>query len=131
METLECGHPPSKHIDITTGYGTGPNGKRHCYDCVAVMDNKSMIKHGDSKALPLYLCYNYTVDKGYQNVRVTNWPGSLKFKVWGFKKGYHNIARTRYDFWFHGPDEYVWHGIQYGEMTQIAHCKRTKERSQK
>lgn len=118
---LDCGHEPSPHGEHTTGYGTDPvTGKTRCWECCAVVDRASMVEHGDSKRLPLYL------HEGH----VSNWPGSLKFKVWGVTKGRHNIARTRYDFRFHGPDGFVWRGTQYGEWTQVAHCRRTKERSE-
>jgi hypothetical protein len=45
----------------------------------------------------------------------------------GRTTGRHNIAGVRYDVWFRGPDGHVWWGVQYGDMTQICHCKRTKE----
>lgn len=60
---------------------------------------------------------------------ITNWPGSLSFPVYGVRKGRHNIAGSRYDCWFNGPDGHVWHAVQYGEWTQIAHCRRTKEKT--
>lgn len=41
----------------------------------------------------------------------------------------HNIARWRYDTWFRLPgDEFIWHGVRYGDNTQILHCRRTKRR---
>jgi len=58
---------------------------------------------------------------------LTNWPGTLRFDPHYIKKGRHNIAGTRYDVWFPGPDGHIWHGINYGENTQITHCKRTKQ----
>lgn len=58
--------------------------------------------------------------------RVTNWPGSLSFRTGYIRKGRHNFAGTRYDTWFTGPDEKTWHAVQYGENTQIAHCRRVK-----
>lgn len=57
-----------------------------------------------------------------------NWPGSLEFRCWT-RTGNHNIARTRYDVWFYGPDGYIWYGVTYGEDTQLCHCKRTKKKS--
>jgi hypothetical protein len=58
--------------------------------------------------------------------QLTNWPGSLVFPVHHIRTGAHNIARRRYDAWFRGPDGQTWHAIQYGDMTQLAHCRRTK-----
>lgn len=59
--------------------------------------------------------------------KVTNWPGHIFAWVRHCNKGRHNIAGTRIDVWF--PFEgFMWHGVQYGENTQIVYCKRTKER---
>jgi hypothetical protein len=61
-------------------------------------------------------------DKG----TVSNWPGSLKFQTGPVKVGRHNMAGKRYDVWFRGPDGKDWHGVQYGENTQLCHCRRIK-----
>ena len=57
---------------------------------------------------------------------ITNWPNTLRFNG-GFSVGRHNIAGKRYDvsFVFNG---FYWHGITYGDNTQICHCRRTKEK---
>lgn len=55
---------------------------------------------------------------------VTDWPGKLSFPVTSISKGRHNMARTRYDVTFIGPDGKPWRGTQYGENTQICHCRR-------
>lgn len=57
---------------------------------------------------------------------VTNWVGSMRLKPWRVRKGRHNIAGTRYDVWFN-LDGATWHGVQYGENTQIVRCKRLKQ----
>ena len=115
-EVLDCGHEPSKHHEFTTGHGTMPDGSKHCYACIASIDKASMIEHGHSKHLPLYL----------SNREVTNWPGSLRFKVYFQKEGRHNIAGRRLDVYFTGPEGARWHGTLYGEWTQVVHCKRMK-----
>jgi hypothetical protein len=117
---LDCGHVPSEHSEITTGYGTDANGKTACYDCCAAMDRKSMIDTGKATL--------YLVKGEDEKPRVTNWPNSLSFPVSSGFKGRHNMARVRYDIRFNGPDGHVWHGTQYGDNTQICHCKRTKQR---
>ena len=63
----------------------------------------------------------YLTDEG-----VTNWPASLVFPVRYRRIGRHNWAGKRYDVWFTGPDGKPWHGTQYGDNTQIIHCKRVK-----
>jgi len=105
-----------------TGYAVKRNGHKVCYACCAIRDSLEMCKSGHSKRLPLYL----SKDKEGRYT-VSNWPGTLSFRVWCSKEGKHNIAGTRTDVWFAGPDGHEWHGVQYGEFTQIVHCRRTKE----
>lgn len=112
MTILDCGHEPSPHLSFTTGYGVDRSGRKHCYECCAKRDVADMVSTGRAT---LYL----------SNGEVSNWPGSLKFRA-HVRKGRHNIARTRYDAWFTGPDGKQWHGVQYGDNTQICHCKRLK-----
>ena len=91
-----------------------PDGKQVCFACCGVRDRADMIATGRAM---LYL----------SRTTVSNWPGTLTFQTGRIVKGRHNIARTRYDAWFCGPDGFVWHGVQYGDNTQIIHCKRTRE----
>ena len=118
-EVLECGHSLSPHESFTTGYGTGygtdGTGARYCYSCCAENDKAYMQESGK---ITLYL-----TERG-----VVNWPGSLVFPVRHKRTGRHNIAQERTDVWFIGPDGFVWHGVQYGEWTQVLHCKRPKQR---
>jgi len=117
MEMLECGHAESPHSTITRGYGTDAQGNRHCYDCCAAMDRASMIETGKAT---MYLT------EGETGSWITNWPGNVRFRTGAVRKGRHNMARVRYDTWFTGPDGKEWHAVQYGDNTQIAHCKRTE-----
>ena len=114
-QILDCGHEPSAHLPITTGYGTDASGRTSCYACCADMDRAQMIRDGRTT---LYL------RKSERSGEVTNWPGSLRFRTGPVVKGRHNLAGTRYDTWFTGPDGREWHAVQYGENTEIAHCKR-------
>ena len=111
---------PPKEKTISVGYANNNNGDLVCFECCAKEDKKYMAEHGK---IMLYLTgieYNY---------KLSNWPGSLKFKVFHSKEGNHNWAGIRYDVWFRVPDDdYIWHGVQYGKNTQICHCKRVKER---
>jgi hypothetical protein len=111
-EILECGHAPSPHGEHTTGYGVDIHGARFCYECAAKRDRADMLATGRATL--------YLTDKG-----LTNWPGSLFIIVSERKTGRHNMARVRYDVWFtFGGAE--WHGVQYGDNTQICHCRRIK-----
>lgn len=111
---------------MTTGYGKTESGEIHCFACCAEDDKAQM---EDSGKIWLYL----THEPFFQNVlgrvssttngKVSNWPGTLSFPCW-VKKGRHNIARTRYDVWFKDHQGNPWHGVQYGENTQICRCRR-------
>lgn len=111
--TLDCGHPPTPNSGYGTGYGTDEHGRRHCYACCARNDRASMTATG--KAV-LYLADD----------EVTNWPGTLRFRIGGRQVGAHNIARTQTHFWFLGPDDLWWHGVQFGSMSMLARCRRLK-----
>jgi hypothetical protein len=118
METiLDCGHVPSPHADFTTGYGIDSDGKKHCYQCCADREQKRMQETGRAT---LYL----TRDSDGSHA-ITDWPGLLRIHPYHIKHGRHNIARTRTDAWF-SFDGKPWHGVSYGENTQIIHCKRIK-----
>lgn len=107
-----------------SGYGLDPQtSAKVCYACCGLRDRESMIKHGDAT---LYLVRS---DNGQW--KITNWPASLSFPCGSPRKGRHNIAGSRYDAWFAGPDGFIWHAVNYGENSQIARCRRTKEPSKK
>lgn len=114
-EILECGHPESPHGNFTRGWGRDETGKRFCYECCAKQDREYMQAHG---RITLYL--------DQKTWKVTNWPGSLAYKVIAHSKGRHNWAGVRYDVWFLDEQGHKWHGVQYGNYTQLCHCKRVK-----
>lgn len=111
-QTLTVVHDGPAH---GTGYAVKPNGHKVCYSCCGYDDRVWMTREGQA-------CM-YLTDKG-----VTNWCGSLVFPVLERREGSHNIARTRTDVWFRGPDGYLWHGVQLGDMSEICRCKRTVQR---
>lgn len=120
IEILDCGHPATPTTsNITNGYGTDKEGKKHCYGCIALMDKHEMETTGRATL--------YFVKRG-EKYFVTNWPASLEFPVLGMRTSWHNMAGKdgRIDFWFIGPDGKTWHGYQIGQYNEIAHCKRTK-----
>ena len=112
----DCGHDAGPS-GCGTGYGRDANGRTHCYACCGKLDAEGMAETGRAT---LYLVGRWP------EVRVTNWPDSLSFPVTGRRKGCHNIAGTRYDVWFRGPDGARWWGVNYGEWSQILRCKRIK-----
>lgn len=115
---LFCGHLPSKHAKITNGFGIDKDDRTHCYDCCAASARQNMIETGKQM---LYLT------KDENKFVVTDWAGHLRFGVSNSQLSRHNIARTRTDVWFIGPDKHWWWGVSYGRHTQIVHCKRTKK----
>lgn len=121
LELLECGHPESEHSEITRGYGTDAQGNRHCYTCCAEQDKAQMRNQG---RITLYLTTKPDLGGSYGDAEISNWPGSLKLRG-RYHKGRHNIARTRYDVWFTFEGN-NWHGVQYGDNTQLVHCKKVK-----
>ena len=102
----------------TTGYGEDDKGGKVCYQCCAEQDKAYMRRHG---RITLYL-----VKYGNGKYEVVNWPGTLRIKA-GVKAGNHNIAGSRYDVWF-SFECMTWHGVCYGENTQLCHCKRNGQR---
>lgn len=104
-----------------------------CYQCCADDERARMIETGRAM---LYLAPRANAPHGStwrtRDARtnearywyLTDWPGGLEFAVKYMSKGAHNMARTRYDVTFTGPDGKPWRGTQYGENTQICHCRR-------
>lgn len=100
-----------------SGYALTKDNEKVCYICCGVEDRNYMINEDK-------ICLYLDTTKR----QVTNWPNSLHFGLMNIRIGKHNIARKRYDVYFVGPDNYVWHGVTYGDNTQLCHCKRTKEK---
>lgn len=139
--------PPSRDDSCGSGYGINADGDKHCYPCCGDLDREYMISNG---RMTLYLVeglapyYDGVLDEWarlagaaiYPQPKrmahyVTNWPNSLSFRTLSSpSRSRHNMARWRYDVHFIGPDGYIWHGYQCGDMTQICHCKRTKQLAQ-
>lgn len=90
-----------------------------CMDCSKKAWKKLLSDIPIRGKINLYLTY------GKEEKYVSNWIGSLKIYLHRIKASPHNIAGTRRDFWFN-IDGSKFHGVQYGEFSQIAHCTRTK-----
>lgn len=119
----ECGHTV-----ITSGCSTGYgmlDGKKTCYACVEVWEKAEMAK-AETKKWTMYLMRENGRDV------VCNWPSSIKLVLpYGVvRKGKHNLAGSRYDVWFSFAGA-NWHGVNYGENSQILHCKNLVNRKGK
>jgi hypothetical protein len=113
MKTFKCSICEKEKPEQTNGgvgYGRTKEGNIVCYACAAELDKADMLKNGRAT---LYL----------SDTEITNWPGTLRIKIEYRKTGRHNIAGRRYDIWFSLEGQH-WHGVQYGDNTQICHCKR-------
>lgn len=99
-----------------TGYGTFGD-KTVCYGCCGERDRREFL---ESDRWTFYL------SRVGQDWYVGNWPGTFKIGVNNFRRGRHNIAGTRCDVWFYDERGRCWWGVNYGNFTQIVHCKRLK-----
>ena len=102
-----------------TGYGIVREGgveKKVCYDCCGKRDRADMSATGRAV---LYLT------ERPDGAVVTNWPGTLKFRVRYKKAGSHNIAGRRTDVWFTDADGREWWGWNCGD-NQILRCRRLR-----
>lgn len=124
-----CGIEQDVPARVLLSLGAGPlkAGERItrapavCYACCGAHDKAEMIETGRAV---LYLS-----KRPDGTWHIGNWPGSLSFPVRHnyVRKGSHNIARTRYDAWFIGPDGKEWHAVNIGD-NQIARCRRIKSK---
>lgn len=138
-ELLDCGHPRTPRPAGAGGTGYGVHkGRTACYACCADLDRAEMIATG---RITLYLGRRLeSTPKAFAfRHLVANWPGSLSFECLSRPGTYEGVKRSsrgggfgsqRTDAWFVGPDGYVWHAINRGDM-DLARCRRTKERASK
>jgi len=116
--------------DFTTGYGRDyDTGDIICFQCCGEQDKDTMAecKPGDKFTLYLTLYNGWSKDRKLVDFpKVSNWPGTLKFRVQSWVTGRHNWGLNRYDVWFKDHTGAWWWGVQYGDNTQIVHCKKLK-----
>lgn len=134
METFTCSRcNEAKPVNASggTGYAVNSEGGKVCYSCCADIDRARMLETGRAT---LYLSpENRPTPTGvarYLNARgdVRNWPGTLRFPFSGLRVARHNIAGRVYTAYFTGPDGATWSARNYGEHSDIAHCRRLKSR---
>lgn len=102
-----------------------------CYKCASDDEKERMRKTGVTTLYFMYNspCNNIQHTNAGTNMTpsdyiVSDWSGRFLIRPMNVQRGKHNIARTRWDVWFEFEGR-VWHGVQYGENTQLLHCKRT------
>lgn len=96
-------------------------GEILCYSCCDEFDKQRLFGAKPGDKFYMYLTGN--IQHGYY---VSNWPGSFKLRVYP-RKGRHNIAGARYDFWFYFGNN-AFHGVQYGDNTQVAYIRCLKNK---
>ncbi len=113
-----------------TGYareGRGPDARFICYPCATENERRDLIEQGRGV---LYLVATDEPAKcqgvGAKVWTLQNWTGGLKIRTYGAPRvGSHNLAGRRYDVWFRFEGA-EWHGVQYGDHTQICRVRRLK-----
>ena len=93
-------------------------GAKVCYSCCGKRDSADMSATGRAVL--------YLTEEGPEGAVVSNWPGTLKFRVRHKRVGSHNLAGRRVDVWFTDSDGREWHGINYGHNSQLCHCRRLR-----
>ncbi len=139
---VRCNQDKPVQTDGGTGYASdSETDEKTCYACCADVDREYMEQNGK---ITLYLtvdheslaangtsheyCVKNKIHPRNYGWKITNWPGSLVIHPFRVREGRHNIARTRYDVWFNHNGK-AWHGVQYGDNTQIVHCRKLKAKS--
>jgi len=136
-----CGETKPILKDVVTGYGIDKDDNKVCFACCGKQDREHM-----EKGLPTCLYLSGSIAPGQEDRTVgqtqlwnpgmqrtewvskwilSNWPDTLKIYIPMVKVGRHNIARVRYDIWFRFAG-HQWHGVMYGNDTQVCHCKTIK-----
>lgn len=111
----QCKEAITHESEISTGYGTNKEGEKICFKCCGINDSKELKELKNGEKMCLYL----------SNGMVINWPSTLQIKPYYTKNGRHNIAGTRQDVYFTHEGE-RFHGVQYGNMSDILHVKKIK-----
>ena len=122
-----CVDPASPHAG---NYGVDKENNKHCPACCAEWEKADLLENRKGM---LYLTYD-NEDRNYQtsgfiypkNGKLTNWHGLLSIPIRAIKIGKHNIAGRRFDVWFTWQGK-EWHGVQYGDYTQICHIRQVKK----
>lgn len=129
---LDCGHPAAPD-GIKAGYAIAPDGRHICYTCAGAWELNDALEHGSAV---FYLTnnhsYSYLRDSmGHYvkpgDAKITNWSGTVAFKILYMKVNYHNWAAYRVDVWFKDIMGDYWWGRQYGNFSELCYCRRIKK----
>ncbi len=101
-----------------TGYGVTKSGKKICYECIGKSEKREIAAARPGAKHTFYI--------SEKDRLVSNWPGSVKYRVSWATYGQHNIAGKRVDVWFRDHTGAWWHGVQMGDFNQILHATKLK-----
>ena len=136
----ECGETKPVQKFGGTGYCWDAENHKICYACCGKQDTKRMeagermclylsgsVKEGGIGMNRRTIIHDRRRGETYgaEQWYITNWPSTINIPVGVVNIGDHNIARVRYDVWFQYAG-HNWHGVQYGDNTQIVHCRAVK-----
>ena len=115
---------------MSEGYARKSSNFSHkiCYKCCAKLDMAEMDRE---RKITLYL--SYKVEKPPQqrsiftsdlkDAHVSNWPGTLKYPC-TVSKSRTPKGKSKYEATFKDHRGFLWHGVLYGEDSQLIKCKR-------
>lgn len=120
-----------------TGYAylnsSDQDRRKICYECAADFDRKTMDETGEitlhlDGLISLRLAELPRTGKRNLKVKisVSNWCGSLSYPVDLVRVGNGGIAKVRRDIYFTDHKGANWHGVQFGNESQLVYCKRLK-----
>ena len=108
-----------------TGYVQFPDTKeKMCYDCLGKRDVNTMFR-GERCIMYFHMGNASSREGVIEPAKVTNWPRTVVFTPFEYTVSHHNIAGTRVDAWWTGPDGARWHGYSIGD-SELMRCNRRK-----
>lgn len=120
IKCVECGKV-CKPQGIGTGYAVDKDENHYCYTCCAKQEEQTLRELPVGEKTYLYL----TEDKPNYRWKLQNWTGLISIPIYSVKRGRHNFAGIRYDFWFEYYN-HEYHGVRYGDNTEVATVTRIK-----
>jgi hypothetical protein len=98
----------------STGYGINNKGEKICFACCGEQDKKTLLESGKLSGY-------------YSGGYFTNWPGTLKVKIYYSRDSWHNFAgrNGRTDFWFTLEGK-RFHGVHIGHNNECANVRKVK-----
>ena len=126
-----------------TGYAylnaSDEDRRKVCYTCAADLDRALMDERGEitlhlDGLISLRMNPERVIQKQASGqaspggkISVSNWCGSLSYSVELVRVGNGGMSKIRRDIYFTDHKGRVWHGVQFGNKSELVYCKRMKE----